>query len=195
MYIYIDSHTRLFRETCMCNTQRNRHTKQVPFAAKAFEIIVHTIAREDQEEEEEDSWDSGEGDAESSDGDESGDQSSSKGMHGSCEADEGTSSNRPMAGMLAGGRSLVSKPPFMGTEQFEARQKEMVKSIMAGIHRYVCVLAHNQSDPSLPEQPGFKLIHARFYVGLRARISRWERMNTTCMAPAFQALELCTYEC
>jgi hypothetical protein len=111
----------------------------VPFAAKAFEIIVHTIAREDHEEEEDDSWDSGEGDADSSDGDEIefGENTPVKGTHGSCAADDSAGSNRPVAGMLAGGASLGSKPPFMGTEQFEARQKEMVKSIMAGMHRCV----------------------------------------------------------
>lgn len=50
---------------------------------------------------------------------------------------QGMSSHRPVAGIFAGGQSLCTKPPFMGTEQFEARQKEMVKTIMAGIHRYL----------------------------------------------------------
>jgi len=47
---------------------------------------------------------------------------------------EACSDKRPSGGdVLTGSEVLNHKPPFMGTEQFEARKKEMVKTLMAGI--------------------------------------------------------------
>jgi hypothetical protein len=47
---------------------------------------------------------------------------------------EGGADKRPSGGdALTGSEVLNHKPPFMGTEQFEARKKEMVKTLMAGI--------------------------------------------------------------
>jgi len=147
---------------------------QVPLAAKAFELLVQTVSREDRDEDDEGSFDSGGRDSDNSvntllrnldvflrdvcasgvliavtsilmscphfhsqvsgrlqGGDD--DDLGGRAEKGLDEVEE-CSDKRPSGGdVLTGSEVLNHKPPFMGTEQFEARKKEMVKTLMAGI--------------------------------------------------------------